>query len=267
MSRVLKKFICGCGKELYRNPDCVKPCPDCGRKMTLATVLRNNHIWKPEEDKYIRKNYKKKVYRQIAEEMGMTECQVANRINHLGLRLPKKEFYEHQKLGRFQKGTISWNKGLRGRHFSNSGQFPKGNLPKNTLYDGAITTRVDKMGLPYKWIRLSKSKWIELHRYNWEKKYGKLPKGHCIWFKDGNSLNPVISNLELITRAENLKRNQPKDLYSNTDKYRLKSDKYIAGFFVGKNKKKRASFAERYPELIKLKRAELKLRKELRYAS
>ena len=99
------------------------------------------------------------------------------------------------------------------------------------------------MGLPYKWIRLSKSKWIELHRYNWEKKYGKAPKGYCIWFKDGNSLNPIISNLELITRAENIKRNKPKDLYSNTEKYRLKSDKYIAGFFVGKNKKKRASFA------------------------
>jgi hypothetical protein len=174
---------------------------------------------------------------------------------------------EHQKHGRFQKGTISWNKGLRGRHFTNSGQFSKGHLPKNTLYDGAITTRIDKRGLPHKWIRISKSKWMEMHRYNWQKKYGKVPRGFCIWFKDGNSLNPDIKNLELITRAEELKRNKPKDLYKNTHKYRIDSDKFIAGFFVGKNRKKRRIFADRFPELIKLKRAELKLQKELKYAS
>ena len=85
--------------------------------MTLATVLRNNHIWNSKEDKYIRKNYKKKVYRQIAEEMGMTECQVANRINHLGLRLPKKEFYEHQKLGRFQKRDDKLEQGIKRKTF------------------------------------------------------------------------------------------------------------------------------------------------------
>jgi hypothetical protein len=264
--KILKKFVCDCGKEVYRPLSCIKPCPVCGAKMEMKK-MRNNHIWKPEEDKILRANYRQKLYWQIAEEMGMTERQITNRIKNLGLRLPKKEFMEHQAHGRFNKDSISWNKGLRGRHFTNSGQFSKGNLPGNTLYDGAITTRTDKSGLPYKWIRLSKAKWIELHRFNWEKKHGKVKKGFCIWFKDGNSLNPDIKNLELITRAEDLKRNRPKDLYTNTHKYRIDSDKYIAGLFVGKNKKKRAAFAERFPELIKLKRAELQLQEELRYAS
>ena len=41
----------------------------------------------------------------------------------------------------------------------------------------------------------------------WEKHFGKLPKGYIIYHKDKNKYNDKIDNLEAITRAELLRRN------------------------------------------------------------
>jgi hypothetical protein len=49
--------------------------------------------------------------------------------------------------------------------------------------------------------------WLPLHIIEWERVNGPLPKGHCLWFKDGNRLNVDVANLELHTRAENMRRN------------------------------------------------------------
>jgi hypothetical protein len=34
-----------------------------------------------------------------------------------------------------------------------------------------------------------------------------VPRGHCLAFKDGEKLNVCLENLELITRAQNMRRN------------------------------------------------------------
>jgi hypothetical protein len=41
----------------------------------------------------------------------------------------------------------------------------------------------------------------------YENHYGEIPKGHIIIHIDGDRYNDDISNLEAISRAENLKRN------------------------------------------------------------
>jgi hypothetical protein len=92
----------------------------------------------------------------------------------------------------------------------NAGQFTSGD-PANTLYDGAITMRIDPNGILYKWIRLKKGKWQQLHIYNWLKEGKSIPEGYIFWFKDGNHLNTEVSNLELITRAEHLQKNRSKN--------------------------------------------------------
>ncbi len=91
--------------------------------------------------------------------------------------------------------------------YSGPHRFKKGNLPANTLYDGAITTRNDKRGIPQKYIRISLSKWQYLSNYNWEKANGPKPKGFNIVFKDKNTLNCEIENLEMISNAELMQRN------------------------------------------------------------
>lgn len=49
--------------------------------------------------------------------------------------------------------------------------------------------------------------WKGIHILLWEEHFGPIPTGHCVCFKDNNKQNVVIDNLELITRAERMRRN------------------------------------------------------------
>lgn len=55
--------------------------------------------------------------------------------------------------------------------------------------------------------RLSPRDWKSIHILLWEEHVGPIPIGHCVCFKDNNKQNVVIDNLELITRAERMRRN------------------------------------------------------------
>lgn len=91
----------------------------------------------------------------------------------------------------------------------NGGRFKKGNLPANTKRAGTISTRKDKNGSLYMHIKISEpNKWKMLHVYIWEQKYGKIPKGYCVIFKDKNTLNTRLDNLMLVSRAELARLNQ-----------------------------------------------------------
>ncbi|WBH53522.1 hypothetical protein PALA8_04322 [Pseudomonas aeruginosa] len=49
--------------------------------------------------------------------------------------------------------------------------------------------------------------WKGIHILLWEEHFGPIPTGHCVCFKDNNKQNVVIDNLEIITRAERMRRN------------------------------------------------------------
>ena len=49
--------------------------------------------------------------------------------------------------------------------------------------------------------------WTALHRVLWEDAHGPIPKGFCLRFKDGDPLNVELSNLKLISRADNMLKN------------------------------------------------------------
>lgn len=49
--------------------------------------------------------------------------------------------------------------------------------------------------------------WRPLAHVVWEHAHGPLPNGFALWFKDRNSFNCRLENLEPVTRAEVLKRN------------------------------------------------------------
>lgn len=137
-------------------------------------------------------------------------------------------------------------------------RFKKGQLPHNTKSrDGVITIRHDhpdrNNGRSYKYIRVSLGKWVPYHRYLWEKKYGKIPSGHCLWFKDGNSLNCRPSNLELITRKENYDRNSAR---------KNLSDRYVANAIAWRDPVLKEEVLKN-PELIKLKRQQLILKRTI----
>ena len=202
------------------------------------------------------------LYPEIAEMMGFTESQVANRIHKLGIRLSEKEFDRRKKLRQFVKGQVSWNKGLKLPNVPNSGQFKKGHVSKNTKYDGAVVLRKRiRPNANYLFIRIKKMKWLPLHNYIWIKNHGSVPKGMVVRFKDGDHFNCNIENLELISRKENLLRNNPgpkMDL--------VYSDRYIAARLKVMGKENQLGFIKEHPEMIEIKRQQLLLRRGINAA-
>ena len=106
--------------------------------------------------------------------------------------------------GSFKKGNNAWNKGLRGVNGESGTKFKPGNKPHNSLPIGS--TRINKDG----WLEVKVAepkKWESVHIQTWEIVHGKVKKGHIVCFIDGNRLNRKIKNLELLSRAELMKRN------------------------------------------------------------
>ncbi len=98
-------------------------------------------------------------------------------------------------------------------------------------------------------------KFIHWARYMWEKANGDIPNGLNVAFKDQDPYNLKLSNLILITDAENAKRNSEKSS-------RGLSDNYVAGMLSHGKPELRQLFIQR-PALIELKRNQLILNRTI----
>lgn len=113
---------------------------------------------------------------------------------------------------RFQKGHISHNTGKKMdpevyekiKHT----MFKKGQVCNNAKKDWEEVIRKEKNGRNYIWIKVPGIRNIMYkHRWLWVTHHGEIPKGHNIIFKDGNTMNCVLDNLECISNAELMRRN------------------------------------------------------------
>jgi hypothetical protein len=171
------------------------------------------------EIEYIMKHFPDQLTQDIADHLGRSYSSISQKARDLGLK--KSEAFKRDpvksghinlliegKKTRFKKGDDPWNKGIEfeagGRSVET--RFQEGNLPHNTKHDGAITIRHQK-GRKELWIRLELKKWTPLRLHIWRQANGPVPKGHVVIFKDGNTLNPQLENLECISREENMRRN------------------------------------------------------------
>lgn len=172
-----------------------------------ATVLKlkkeirsNPQQLTPKEVSFIKKNYLKYPYSELAKAMGRGESTIQSYIRTLGLK-------GKPNAGRFQEGIVPWSAGKKmPPGWGGATRFKKGQLPKNTKSDGYVSIRKSK-GRPYVWIRIRQAYWRELHRVMWEKTMGAIPKGYNVQFKDKNSLNCEPSNLYLINRENQMQQN------------------------------------------------------------
>lgn len=122
---------------------------------------------------------------------------------------------------RFAPGAAPWNKGLKGstglhpksvkNHFkpgSRHGRAALNVLPVGSLRitdDGLLQRKVaGTVGALYR-------NWVAVHRLVWEQAHGPVPPGHLVVFKPGRRTTDLdeitLDALELITRAENMRRN------------------------------------------------------------
>lgn len=168
------------------------------------------------EDDFIKENYLKLPATRISKLLNRSKTAARQRMKILGLVVPPETIEIFKKSTQIKPGNISYNKGKKQSEYmsaeaiekSKATWFKKGNLPSNTKpSDLEITIRADKRGVRYQFIRVSKSNWITLDRYNWEKERGKIPAGHKIIHINGDTLNANIDNLEIVTAAQLMKKN------------------------------------------------------------
>lgn len=129
-------------------------------------------------------------------------------------------------LCRFARGHATWNKGVPGSTGNHPNtrrtQFKRGALAGRARYnyrpigseltdkDGALVRKVSETGN-------RRVDWRPVHVLVWESMHGPVPTGSIVIFADRNRRNFEPSNLELVTRAENMRRNSyltnyPKDV-------------------------------------------------------
>ena len=170
-----------------------------------------------EQEQKIKDEFLLKPVKRLADELGATYGRIMRFLKKNGLEIPK-ELIEQRKLdSRKKKGHIPFNKGKKQVDYMTADaiertkktRFKKGNEPHNTNKkgNGAIVTRLASSGRNYKYIRIKKGVWELYHRVVWEKANGKIPDNHLVVFKDGNTENTNIENLNLITMTENMYRN------------------------------------------------------------
>lgn len=157
-------------------------------------------------------------------QVGKTTREVAQQMNdRYGLSLTPQQIKSYRGnhhlnsglTGHFQKGHVPFNKGRKFPNMApNSGQFKKGNRPSNYAPIGTIRYTTDgypriKVGEP--------NKWEYLHRQEWERHHGPIPKGYSVVFLDGDQTNWNISNLACLSRNEIVRMNQQHYFTSNTE--------------------------------------------------
>lgn len=168
-----------------------------------------------EEDQFIKDHYLSLPAFFIEKLLGRPKGTVRQRMPLLGLKIPEAIKAGFVKDSFFKKGAVPANKGKKLTEYISPEkienikrtQFKKGQKPKNTLYDNAVVKRRDKTGITYLYIRLSLARWVPLQRFLWEQKHGPIPDGYNIVFKDRNSFNCNLDNLELVSNADLMLRN------------------------------------------------------------
>ena len=194
------------------------------------------HLWTSSEEGYLRAHYPNHSTSTIANRLNLTVSKVHQKARKLGLqktvayiRDPKNRcrLLKGHSFGRrtqFRKGHVPANKGiLRPGWFAGrmkETQFKKGErsgfAAKNWRPIG--TVQADPEGYLRIKVREAVSgeeptgfgntrAWPLYNRWLWEQAHGPIPPKHMVIFKDGDRTHCVIENLELISMADNARRN------------------------------------------------------------
>jgi hypothetical protein len=166
--------------------------------------------WTTEADAALTRLYPTMTNPAIGKLLGRSERAILGRANKLGLRKP----VDFSNEGCFKKGLVPWNKGVAffAGGASVATQFQPGDRQGAALrlYQPIGTERISKDGYLQRKINDDmplQRRWRGVHILLWEAVNGPMPKGHALIFKDGDKKNITLENIELITRADLMRRN------------------------------------------------------------
>lgn len=187
------------------------------RKINRRQACRNKRLWTPAEEQVLRERYADDLTEAIAKDLGRPVSQVLGKANAMGLHKSQEFLAEHCRsidaetgmAFRFQKGLVPWNKGMKGLQAGGRAketQFGKGHMPHNWV---PVGTEQVRDGYLYRKVTDTRSRhdWKLVHVMLWEEHNGPIPDGFILCFRDGIKSHITIDNLELITRAERMRRN------------------------------------------------------------
>ncbi len=170
------------------------------------------------EDLFIKENYLTMPVKTIGKVLRRSFTGVMGRIKQMGLTIPNDIKEKRKSAGQYRKGQSPFNKGKKQSEYLSPEQIAKcrktsfqpGLIPHNSLPDNSEVERFDKRsGKKYLMIKVpGLRKLIYKQVHVWENHHNKrLPKGYNIIFKNGNTMDCNIDNLECISNAELMKRN------------------------------------------------------------
>lgn len=186
-------------------------------KEIVSEWIRRKSVGKPlteSQIKYIHKNIHTKSIKEIAKHLKRCNSRTGKEIRALGY----SDFIDQRsKDSCFQKGNIPPSAGKKIEEYMNpeqlanfrKNQYKKNQIPHNAHPVGTETKRTDAYGRTYVFIKVEGERtMLWKHRVVWEQHHGKkIPDKHNIIFKDGNTMNVTIDNLECISNAELRRRN------------------------------------------------------------
>lgn len=209
---------------------CAK-CTILRRAKAIGLILDEKHHWTPAEDALLRVRYADEQTENIARDLGLGLGRVYQRAHKLGLS-KSAAFYTSDKSARIQrgkqnaamissrfpKGHVPANKGLRrpgwapGRMAET--QFKKGEMSGAAQHNYVPigTERITRDGYLERKVTddpaiVPARRWVGVHILIWQDANGPVPPGHCLAFRDGDKTHIALDNLELISRAERMRRN------------------------------------------------------------
>lgn len=166
--------------------------------------------WTADDDIELQRLYQTCAAAEISLLMGRTKSAIKNRIQILKIVKPAGA----KNAGRFRPGLSPWNKGMAfdsgGR--SHETRFEPGHRGGKAaeLYKPIGSERISKDGYLQRKINDDmplQARWRGVHILVWEEANGPLPKGHAIVFKNKDMTDRRLENLECISRAELMRRN------------------------------------------------------------
>lgn len=189
--------------------------------------MKRRH-WTPEEDADLRRLYPDTPMPALMAHFDSTASRIYCRADRLGLK--KSAAYlagphsgtikpgERRGLaGEFKPKQKPWNTGKKGWQAggrSTQTQFKPGEMAgrAQALHKPIGFERITKHGILQRKVNDDMPihrRWKSVHQIVWEETHGPVPEGSIVVFKDAGPRheNITLERLELITRAENAKRN------------------------------------------------------------
>lgn len=255
----------------------------------------NKHLWTKFEENFIQANFFKLQNRQLAIMLGLSISLLRWKCYDMGLKRMELEYWSeeqidflkdnYRKYGDMELALMYeelWpkNKTWTLKHIEKKRMYLNLKRTKEELdaiREGHKQMGVFALGSKKTWatrgtasighkvlwqqngrqyvaIKTEKG-YVPYARWLYQQTYGEIPEGYKVRLIDGDPLNVVVENMELVTNAENAARNVAKAAHDL-------SDNWIAGILTYKNPELRP-LVKQYPELIELKRNQLKLNRAI----